>query len=79
MSQEKVTKYKEAKANRKEIMKKEKRKKLIGNLMFALIPIILIAGIAIGIIDTYTDFKPRQSVEVKYSTISNFDDLMLEE
>ena len=78
MSQEKVTKYKEAKANRKELMKKEKRKKLIGNLMFAMIPILLIAGICIGIIDTYKDLKPRESVDVKYGVISDFDDLMME-
>ena len=79
MSQEKVTKYKEAKANRKEIMKQEKRKKLVGNLMFALIPIVLVAGICIGIINTYNDMKPRSSVDVKYGVISEFDDLMMKE
>ena len=79
MSQEKVTKYKEAKANRKEIMKQEKRKKLVGNLMFALVPIVLVAGICIGVINTYNDMKPRPSVDVKYGVISDFDDLMLEE
>lgn len=79
MSQEKVTKYKEAKANRKEIMKQEKRKKLVGNVMFALIPIVLVAGICIGIVNTYNDMKPRQSVDVKYGVISEFDDMMMEE
>ena len=79
MSQEKVTKYKEAKANRKEIMKQEKRKKLVGNLMFALIPIVLVAGICIGIINTYNDMKPRASVDVKYGVVSEFDDLMMKE
>lgn len=78
MSQEKVAKYKEAKANRKEIMKKEKRAKLVNNCLFALIPIALVAVIALGVFSTYQDTRPRPSVDVNYTTISDFDDKMME-
>lgn len=79
MSQEKVAKYKEAKANRKEIMKKEKRAKMVNNCLFALIPIALVAVIGLGVYSTYKDSIPRPSVDVNYTTISDFDDAMLEE
>lgn len=78
MSQEKVARYKEAKANRKEIMKKEKRAKLVNNCLFALIPIVLVAVIALGVFSTYQDTRPRPSVDVNYTTISDFDDKMME-
>ena len=78
MSQEKVNKYKAEKANRKEIMKKAKREQLISNCLFALIPIALVAVIALGVFSTYKDTRPRPSVDVNYTTISDFDDKMMQ-
>lgn len=47
MSQEKVDKYKQEKANRKQIMQKEKRMKVVRKCLYSVIGIALIGGLAI--------------------------------
>lgn len=79
MSQEKVTKYKEAKAKRKDVVKKEKREKILVEGTLALIPILVVGVIVMGIVSTYLDSRPRPSVDVKYKVISEFDDTMMQE
>lgn len=71
MSQEKVNKYKEQKANRKELLAKEKRNKKLGKAAWILVFVLIIAGIgtAIGIEihgwykNTYLPGQPNYSSE----------------
>lgn len=46
MSQEKVDRYKEQKANRKELMAKEKRKRTIARVIAITIAVLVLAGAA---------------------------------
>lgn len=46
MSQEKVQKYKEQKANRKELVAKEKRKKFYTKVITWVVSLLVVAGIA---------------------------------
>ena len=39
---------------------------------------ILVAVIALGVFSTYKDTRPRPSVDVNYTTISDFDDKMMQ-
>jgi len=78
MSQEKVTRYKEEKAKRKEVMKKEKRNKLMVDGATLLIPAMIVGVIALGIVATYLDSRPRPSVDVNYQVLSEFDDSMMQ-
>lgn len=69
MSQEKVTKYKEAKANRKETMKKEKRAKFIRNCVTALICVAVLGWVGYSAVGYYKDNTPRREVEVNYTAL----------
>ena len=72
MSQEKVAKYKEQKANRKEIMKKEKQQKQIRIVVTSLIGAAVIGWIGYSAVNTIIDNQPRQSVEVDYTTVDEY-------
>lgn len=72
MSQEKVTKYKEEKANRKKIMKKEKRAKFIRNSVAGLICVAAVGWVAYSGVITYIDSRPRESVEVDYTAVTDY-------
>lgn len=69
MSQEKVAKYKEAKANRKETMKKEKRAKFIRNSVTALICVAVLGWVGYSAVGYYKDNTPRREVEVNYTAL----------
>ena len=72
MSQEKVANYKEQKANRKEIMKKEKQQKQIRIVVTSLIGAAVIGWIGYSAVNTIIDNQPRQSVEVDYTTVDEY-------
>ena len=72
MSQEKVAKYKEQKANRKEIMKKEKQQKQIRIVVTSLIGAALIGWIGYSAVNTIIDNQPRQTVEVDYTAVDEY-------
>lgn len=72
MSQEKVAKYKELKANRKELMKKEKKQKAIRNTVTAIICVAAIGWVGYSAVDYWQENKPRQEVEVDYSAIDGY-------
>jgi hypothetical protein len=79
MSQEKVTRYKEEKAKRKETMKKEKRAKVVRSVLFALVPILLVVLLVDSGVRFYIDNLPRPQVDVDYSIMSDFDDSLLDD
>jgi len=74
MSQEKVAKYKEQKANRKEIMKKEKRARIFRNAVAAVVLVAVVGWLGYSAVDFYIDNLPREEVDVDYSVISEYED-----
>jgi len=72
MSQEKVDKYKEQKANRKQIIKKEKRKRLIGSCVATLIGLAVIGWIGYSAFGKYQSTQPRQVADVDYTAVSEY-------
>ena len=79
MSQEKVERYKEQKANRKEIMKKEKRARVIRNSVAAVMVLAVMVWLGYSAVDFYIDNLPREEVEVDYAVISEYEETMNEE
>lgn len=76
MSQEKVERYKEQKANRKAIMKKEKRARVIRNSLAAVMLVAVVGWIGYSAVDFYIDNLPREEVEVDYSALSDYEDAL---
>lgn len=79
MSQEKVARYKEAKAKRKQTMKKEKRERIIRNVIFTLVPVLLVVLLVDSGVRFYIDNLPRPQVNVDYTIMSEFDDSLLDD
>ena len=72
MSQEKVAKYKEQKANRKEIMKKEKRARIFRNAVAAVVLVAVVGWLGYSAVDYWQDNQPRQEVEVDYTAVDEY-------
>lgn len=79
MSQEKVKKYKEEKANRKETMKKQKRAKLLRNSIMGIILAAALFWVGYSGVTYYIDSQPRKSVEVDYAAVDDYIDTLSEE
>ncbi len=72
MSQEKVAKYKEAKANRKETMKKQKQARLVRNTVVGVVCVAVLGWVGISAVTYLQENKPRLNVEVDYSAVEDF-------
>ena len=72
MSQAKVEKYKKEKANRKKIMKQEKLKKVARNIIAAAVVCGLVGWVGYSVYSIHEDNKPRESVEVDYSSVDSY-------
>lgn len=72
MSQEKVNRYKEEKANRKQIMAKQKKQKAIRKVVGAVIAVVLIGWVGYSAVDTYQDSRPRDVVEIDYTAVDEY-------
>ena len=72
MSQEKVDRYKAQKANRKEIMKKEKRMKRIRNTVACLAIVGLAGWVGYSAWSSYVNNQPVESAEIDYTAMSNY-------
>lgn len=71
MSQEKVNRYKEEKANRKEIMAKEKRKKTMMKICAGVIALALVGWLGYSVYDMAT--RPDTSaVEIDASAMDEY-------
>ena len=78
MSQEKVAKYKESKANRKELMKKEKQARQVRRIVAGVVCTVLLAWVAYSGVTYLQENKPRQEVEVDYTVIDEYTDNLAE-
>ena len=72
MSQEKVTKYKEEKANRKKTMKKEKILKTVVAVLAVLVIAAPIVWVGYSAVETIIKNQPRESVEVDYTALDDY-------
>ncbi len=72
MSQEKVNRYKEEKANRKQNVAKEKRKKAISKVVGVLAAVVIIGWVGYSAVDSYQSSQPREQVEVDYTAVSDY-------
>ena len=72
MSQEKVARYKEEKANRKAIMKKQKRAKVLRNSIASVVLVAVVGWVGYSAVDFYIDNRPRTEVEVDYAAINEY-------
>ena len=72
MSQAKVDKYKEEKANRKKTMKKEKIMKTVVAILAILVIAAPIVWVGYSAVDTIIKNQPRESVEVDYTALDDY-------
>ena len=72
MSQAKVDRNKEMKANKKQIMKKQKMMNLLRKCVLSLAALALVCWIGLSAYDTYTSNQERESVEVNYDAINDY-------
>ena len=72
MSQEKVNKYKEQKANRKEMMKKQKRADLIRNSIAGVVLVAVIGWVGYSGVTYIIKHQPRPEVDVNYTSVADY-------
>ena len=73
MSQAKVERYKEEKANRKAIMKKKKISRIVSRSIASVVLVAALGWVGYSAVDYYQDNKPREEVEVDYTAIQNYE------
>lgn len=79
MSQEKVAKYKEEKANRKSIMRKQKMIKAIRNTVTAVVLVAVVGWLGYSGVAYYLDSRPVPSVEVDYAAVTDYESALTAE
>ena len=73
MSQAKVEKYKEAKANRKKTMKKEKISKILRNSIAGVVVVAALGWVGYSGVASIIDNIPREEIDVDYTAVSNYE------
>ena len=72
MSQEKVDRYKQEKANRKQIMRKQKAMGIVRKLILAVVAIALVGWLGYSAFDIYESGKERVVAEVNYDAVTDY-------
>lgn len=72
MSQEKVNRYKEEKANRKQIMRKQKLMHTVRATLMGVVAVALVGWLGYSAYGIYEDKQPREVVEVDYTAVSAY-------
>ncbi len=70
MSQEKVDRYKKEKANRKQIMRREKMANLLRKCVVGIVGLILVGWIGYSAYGTYESSKPKEEVQIDYTAVN---------
>ena len=60
-------------------MKKEKRERISRNVIFTLVPVLLVVLLVDSGVRFYIDNLPRPQVNVDYTIMSEFDDSLLDD
>lgn len=77
MSQAKVDRYKEEKANRKATMKKQKAEKVLRRLAVSVIGLVLVGWIGYSAYNAYEVRQPKQEAAIDYSAITEYEQSMM--
>lgn len=72
MSQEKVERYKKEKANRKQIIRKQKIMNVVRKLVLSLTALALVGWLGYSAYQTYDAGKERSVAEVNYDAVNNY-------
>ena len=72
MSQEKVTRYKEEKANRKATMKKQKTQRMLRNTVAGVVCVAVLGWVGYSAVEYYQANKQREVVEVDYGAVNDY-------
>jgi len=72
MSQEKVARYKEEKANRKELMKKAKRKAVLRTVTTSVVVLAVLGWLGYSAGASIIENQPRKSITVDYSAMEDY-------
>lgn len=72
MSQEKVDRYKQEKANRKKIMRKQKVMNFLRKGVLTLVALALVGWLGYSAYDIYESGKERVVAEVNYDVVTNY-------
>lgn len=79
MSQEKVDRYKEEKANRKRIMHKQRMMGILRKCVLSLAGLALVAWLGYSAYDMYESGKERVVVETDYTPVMDYMDSLTAE
>ena len=72
MSQAKVDRYKEEKANRKKIMKREKQMRILRNTVACVVVVGVLGWVGYSAWSSYEKNQPAESAEVDYTAMSDY-------
>ena len=72
MSQEKVNRYKEEKAKRKEIMRKERRNRIIARIAGIVVCVAIVGWLGYSVYDSTAKKIASSQTEVDLTAVSNY-------
>ena len=72
MSQEKVNRYKEEKANRKALLRKERIKSMVRKIILLVLSVALVGWVGFSAFYTWENNRPRDMVTVNYDSITGY-------
>ncbi|MBS4980620.1 MAG: hypothetical protein KHZ72_04535 [Lachnospiraceae bacterium] len=72
MSQEKVNRYKEEKANRKKMLQRQKFMNTVRKTVVSVVGVAVLGWVGYSAYNTYTESQPRESYEVDYSAVTEY-------
>lgn len=72
MSQAKVDQYKKDKANRKEMMAKEKKQRMITRICWSVVGVVLAAWIGVSTVQFVQDNRPAETIYVDTAELDGY-------
>lgn len=72
MSQQKVDRYKQEKANRKQIMRRQRIMSIVRKCAVAVVAVALIGWLGFSVYDSYTSNQERPAVAVNYDSVTDY-------
>ncbi len=78
MSQEKVDRYKKEKANRKQILRRQKIMNYVRTGIVCVVAVVLVGWIGFSAYNTYEDNREAESVAIDYTALDNLDQSIAE-
>lgn len=72
MSQEKVDRYKKEKANRKQMIRKQRMMNVLRKCVLTVSALLLVGWLGYSAYDTYTSNQERELVSVNYDAVNTY-------